>query len=357
MKRLLVSILIIALFSSYVYSQTKEDVQLIVVHPTVGNLKIIQNLIKKQIIEIPNLSILGIYHVDERYDYSESKEYISNNKQHQQIELKEITCPINQDVLYVMNPCTNTFDSLFNNSQGIIFLGGPDLPPPTYGQKTNLLTRIYDPYRHYFELSFLYHLLGGYQNESFENLLQQNPDYVILGICLGMQTMNVATGGTMIQDIPNQIYNHQFAEEILGSDKNKMHRNYNNHITIDDALFSGSFHNIIIKNKEVFPGITNDEPLVYSNHHQGIDQLGKDLSPFAFSTDQKVIEGIVHQKFRNVIGIQFHPEGTYLYNNDEKYKINPGDTVALSGLDILKNNDSYKFHIQFWENFSERFIK
>jgi hypothetical protein len=61
---------------------------------------------------------------------------------------------------------------------------------------------ITDPHRHYLELSFLFHLLGGFQDESFLPLLEERPEYPVLGICLGMQSMNVATGGDMIRIFP-----------------------------------------------------------------------------------------------------------------------------------------------------------
>ncbi len=55
-----------------------------------------------------------------------------------------------------------------------------------------------DPGRHFFEVSFLFHLLGGSRNESFKPLLDENPGYMVTGFCLGMQSMNVATGGILI---------------------------------------------------------------------------------------------------------------------------------------------------------------
>lgn len=43
-----------------------------------------------------------------------------------------------------------------------------------------------------------------------------------------MQTMNVATGGTLIQDIPSEIYKLQYVEDVLKLDPARLHRNYHN---------------------------------------------------------------------------------------------------------------------------------
>ena len=237
-----------------------------------------------------------------------------------------------------------------------MFFGGPDLPPSVYGEPMSLLTRVSDPYRHYFELSFLFHLLGGMQNPNFNALLKQNPDYVIYGICLGMQTINVAAGGTMIQDIPSEVYQHKTVEQVLNSAKTIQHRNYNKNIENDKALFSGSFHPIKILNPKQLINSEKVEmtPLVYSNHHQAIEKTGKNIQIIATSVDRKIIEAISHKKYPNVIGVQFHPEGIYLHNQQLQYKTDPNKTPK-SGKQILKENNSYQFHLDFWKTFSEKF--
>ncbi len=113
------------------------------------------------------------------------------------------------------------YRKIFEHSEGTVFFGGPDLPPEVYNEKTSLHTSIYDPYRHYFELSFLFHLLGGYQAEKFEPLLKEDPDYLIYGFCLGMQTMNVATGGTMMQRMifGSALTIHYFLQDLRCSGK------------------------------------------------------------------------------------------------------------------------------------------
>jgi putative glutamine amidotransferase len=205
------------------------------------------------------------------------------------------------------------------------------------------------------EASFLFHLLGGFQNNVFTPLLESNPNYIVYAICLGMQTMNIATGGTMIQDIPAEVYNLSFVEEVLASDNNAQHRNYNNNLYIDSTLFSGNFHEIKINNQLPIVGnySGNLSPLIYSNHHQAIEKLGEDLDVIATSMDGKIIEAISHKKYPNVLGIQFHPEGTYLHNPEIKYRKNPTDELK-SGKQILIGHRSYDFHLEYWKNFSDK---
>jgi len=234
-------------------------------------------------------------------------------------------------------------------------LGGPDIPPAIYNEETNLKTEILDPSRHYFEASFLFHLLGGNQNSGFKPFLESNPEYTVYGICLGMQTMNIATGGTMIQDIPSELYQYNSVEQILKSDVNVQHRNYNNNISIDEDLFPGSFHEIKINESQPIIGNEKIEisPLVYSNHHQAIEKLGKDFQIIATSVDGKIVEAISHKKFPNVLGIQFHPEGTFMYNTEVKFKKSNNDSL-VSGFEIVSKQGSHKFHIDIWKEFSRK---
>lgn len=350
MKKLLTTIL----FSIILFSSIAQENTLVFVHPTKYNLKLFTYLIDNEIVNINNLKIIGVYHEKEVYDYSESICFLENNS-YPYIELKKVSADIFPDQLYQENNCTNIYTDLFKNSKGVFFFGGPDLPPAIYGEKMGLTTQMTDPYRHYFEASFLFHLLGGSQNSEFTPLLDSNPYYTVYAICLGMQTMNIATGGIMIQDIPSEIYNLRFVEDVLALDKNNQHRNYNNNLVVDSTLFSGHFHEIIINNQKPITGdyTKNTTPLVYSNHHQAIDKLGKNLVSIATSSDGKIIEAVMHQKYPHVLGIQFHPEGTYLHNSEIKFRKNPEDE-SIAGKQILIDFNSYQFHLELWKTFSNK---
>ena len=331
-----------------------QENRIILMHPTAYNLTLFTYLVDQHIIDIDNLKITGVYHKKETYNYSESESFLVKND-YPYIELLEVTQEILPEELFQVNTCTSIFNYLFKSSKGIIFFGGPDLPPQIYGEQMSLLTQMTDPYRHFFEASFLFHLLGGSQNSTCTPLLEENPGYTVYTICLGMQTMNIATGGTMCQDIPSEIYGLNYVEEALQLENNKQHRNYYNNLSVDSTLFAGNFHRISIT--DYYP-LTKDynenlQPLVYSNHHQAIEDLGKNLEVIATSTDGKIVEAIKHKKYPNVLGIQFHPEGKYLHDPEIKYRKSPNDEL-ISGKQILSDNKSYEFHLQFWKTFSDK---
>ena len=98
------------------------------------------------------------------------------------------------------------------------------------------------------------------------------------------------------------------------------------------------------------------QPLVYSNHHQALEKIGKDLVPGATSQDGKIIESVHHLKYSNVLAVQFHPENYLLYTEEEKnYRQVLDDSISVSGREILAKDGSLDFHIAFWNYFSGLF--
>jgi len=333
---------------------------LVLTHPTVSNLQTFATLVEKGLVDLPDYRFVGVYYEKERYDFSKTEKFLDTaSTLPVDFALHRIEDTLSRDELFTNNSLTDDFKRIFDYSEGVIFFGGPDLPPSTYNEKTNLLTSIYDPHRHYFELSFLFHLLGGKQEADFERLLPQKPDFLIYGFCLGMQTMNVATGGTMIQDIPTQLYGLNFAEDVIKQDINKRHRNYHRVLSVDNKLLSGSFHQIHFLDDNFLKTFSKEQilPVVYSNHHQAIKTLGKGFEKIATSLDEKVPEAIQHKKFDNVKGIQFHPEAKFLYEKSSPFKLYPGDTIHTTGREMLEEGASMDFHIRFWEDFSKRLNK
>ncbi len=141
--------------------------------------------------------------------------------------LMEIIGELHAGDLYEANACTDLFEELFKKSEGALFLGGPDIPPAMYHEATHLPDQCYRSFQA-LPGSFISSstCLGGKQDSSWEPWLKSKDHYLISGICLGMQTMNVATGGTMIQDIPTEVYGVWTAEEILEMPPDQVHRNY-----------------------------------------------------------------------------------------------------------------------------------
>ncbi|PKP47104.1 MAG: hypothetical protein CVT95_06090 [Bacteroidetes bacterium HGW-Bacteroidetes-12] len=333
---------------------------IVLMHPTVKNIETFQKLTGDSIFPVSNgIKVLGIYHKKGSYNYDQSIEFIGDQgiTNIKLIGLNETLSPEN---IYMQNDASSTFKEIFENSKGIIFFGGPDIPPATYGESTGLLTEITDVHRHYLELSFLYHLLGGSQDSLFTPLLQANPDYNILGICLGMQSMNVATGGTMIQDIPTELYGCTTVEDIFRFEDNKRHRNYNTNYGLDDELIWGYFHQIkYVKNSllDSLNNFSNEFPNVWSSHHQAIETLGKGIVPIAWSMDGKIIEAVLHSDYPNVIGLQFHPEVPSIYDKDYGLPIEPFQTEKKSFIEMFPVEKGEDFHRAFWHFFGDKLKK
>lgn len=354
--------LVFSLQSGYIHAQSKsnsEKNRIILVNPGEFYLKSLVLLTEKGIIDIENIEYQAVFYSKSEVSYDKAEQYVKDNNINY-ISFLKVDGELTPKNIYEKNMCSDSFKNLFDNSDGIIFLGGWDIPPTTYNQKTNLHTQIRTPNRHYFELSFLYHLLGSNNNFKAKPLLASNTDYVVFGICLGMQSMSVATGGTMYQDIPSEVYGANFAEDVLALEKNQQHRSYWRNIDRDKALSSHSFHQIKIKDNSVFTKNfnleNNNTPYVCSSHHQAINKLGDGFDIVATSMDEKIIEAIQHKKYKNVLGVQFHPEFYYLHDADsKKFKLDSNDEKLRTEYEIINELGGYKFNLEYWRYFSNLF--
>lgn len=330
-----------------------EKKYLLLAHPTVQNLETILFLTDQGIFDIGDAGIVAVYHHDESYDFKQSIEFVKK-EQLKNIYFQEVKAHLEIPDMYMDNVCTDEFRTLFENSSGIIFFGGPDIFPEAYNEE-NLYSVVTDPYRHIFELSLLFHLLGGSQSPGFVPFLDENPDYLITGFCLGMQTMNVATGGSLIQDIPLQVYGAKTDEEIVALPKNNLHRNYWQNISSDDMLMGINFHKIRFNGGDFFRSRVNYHgcipPKVLSSHHQSVNKVGQGWKISAFSHDGKIIEGFYHEKYPNVFAVQFHPEVSSLYEDRELRKFLPDDKPRTYHQILGKQN--LRFHMKYWRFISE----
>ena len=156
--------------------------------------------------------------------------------------------------------------SLAPGCDGLLLLGGGDAAPALYGQEDHGSNPPdHDRDRDELELFALFRALN-------------KP---ILGICRGHQMINIALGGTLIQNLPDERHCHDKER-----DADRVHRVTTTHPLLAQ-LYGGSF-------------VSN------SAHHQALDRLGEGLSVTCVS-DDGVVEGIVHENGR-IIGVQFHPE-------------------------------------------------
>jgi putative glutamine amidotransferase len=335
----------------------QQEKHIILMHPTVNNIKTFEYLVSNKIFPLPNgYKAIGVYHSLEKFDYQYSQEYISKEGI-TNIMMVRIDGDLAPENLFKKNSCSEAYQKLFENSNGAIFFGGPDIPPTCYGEPTNLLTIITDPYRHYMELSFLFHMLGGSQDTTFAPLLKNRPDYPILGICLGMQSINVATGGTMYQDIPTELYSVTTLEDIFKLKQNQQHRNYNTNFGTDDEVTPDSYHQISIeKSSPLISYVANDtiHPFVLSSHHQSLEKLGRGIRVAAWSMDGKIVESITNVNFPNLLGVQFHPEVNDLYKPDEKIKAIPLKAAEKSYIDMYGGDKGENFQKAIWRKFAEK---
>lgn len=157
---------------------------------------------------------------------------------------------------------------------GLILPGGIDVDPNRYGENPIVACGEMDP--HWDELDLL----------AAGSALEQ--DLPLLAICRGAQVLNVALGGTLVQDIPSQIIN-----PIKHSQEAP--RWYATHeLAIEPASLLGQLWGVA-------------PTRVNSYHHQAINKVGKGLRIVASAPDG-VIEAVESTEHRFVLGVQWHPE-------------------------------------------------
>jgi len=335
-----------------------KDVRLAILYPSVGSIRDLVELGKKGLLTVENLLVIGVYHEKESTDYKASIEFVKNNNLNW-IKFHRLRAELNKDNLFQKNPLSAEFEEIFKKSDGIIFFGGADIPPQIYKQKTSLLTKIETTYRSFLELSLIFHLLGGFQDENFKALLESSPQFPVLGICLGAQSLNAGTGGTLIQDIWLEVYGKKYFEDVVSLEKENWHTNPLASLHPEERLISYNLHRIKIVEKSKFCSELGfkkeDTPYILSAHHQMAGELGKGIKIAATSLDGKVIEATEHEKYPNLLGIQFHPEFPILYDSEQKFRFTPEDKEEKSLLSILEDNSpSLKFHKKIWAWFGEK---
>ncbi|MCB8964751.1 MAG: gamma-glutamyl-gamma-aminobutyrate hydrolase family protein [Bacteroidales bacterium] len=324
----------------------------VIMHPTVNTIRTVMFLVDNDILELsPDTRFVGVFHSNESYDYRQSDEYIANRRLNN-FSLLPIVSPLDEGAIYRTNDCSILFEHIFRQSKAVLFFGGPDIPPACYGEATNLLTQITDPHRHYMELSFLFHLLGGSQDTVRKALLESNPRYPILGICLGMQSINVATGGSLTQDIPTEIYKLSTVDSVLALVPDMQHKNYYNSFAVDSGLLWGCFHRVnFIAQPFISLASRGAKPFVLSSHHQCIKRLGRDILVAGMSDDGMVIEAITHARFPNVMGVQFHPEPSFLYSPNDTIRVEPAQLPGFTYVSRYAADGGAYFHRNFWNYF------
>jgi putative glutamine amidotransferase len=115
----------------------------------------------------------------------------------------------------------------------------------------------------------------------------------LMGICYGMQALNVYRGGSLIQDIHSSLPNCIKHEQGFPAGR----PSHSIEVDVDSRL--GSLRSVIQ---------ANGQARVNSSHHQALGKIGEGLRPVAWATDGVIeaVEGIDQERF--VLGVQWHPE-------------------------------------------------
>lgn len=202
-------------------------------------------------------------------DYDENTDKLQINKAY--IDLVErngaipVILPFNEK-LEVLSEYADIFD-------GFIISGGADISPRFYGQDKNL------------ECGFSLNLRDELEYNLVKILYDKN--IPTLGICRGMQIMNVALGGTLHQDL-------KYKKNV------KIKHN-------QDKVHYDLVHKVKNENKTYFQKLFKEDFYVNSLHHQAIDKLSNKLTVGQISNDG-VIEGVYADGKRFFVGVQWHPE-------------------------------------------------
>jgi putative glutamine amidotransferase len=336
------------------------NVRLVIFNPETFNIRALVSLRRNGVIDIPNLTVVGVYHVRQAGNFADSRKYVEENKL-DWFKFHVVRAEIAEPALFRANACTPEFERIVARADGVIFFGGPDIPPSIYGEKTLLLTEISDPYLHRFESSAVFHLLGGSQDPKFKPLLEGRPGFPVLGICLGFQTLNVGTGGTLVQDIWTEVYKATTVEDVIALGPEQWHNNPYRLLFPLDRLYGYSFHSLQLGDNGLFVKALGfksaDHPRILSSHHQALEKMGRDLVAIASSRDGRIVEAVQHAKYPHVLGVQFHPEHPLLFDAEPRLRQKPGD-APTSYLAILESAPpSVEFNKAIWRWFAGRLVE
>ena len=166
-------------------------------------------------------------------------------------------------------------DELLDVLDGLILAGGADIDPASYGKSAHPETNGTWPQRDEFEVALARRAL--------------ERDIPLLGICRGMQLMNVARGGTLIQHLPDDV-GHTDHRRVKGS-------------------FDGADHDVRLAEGSLAARAAGEtDHATKSHHHQAVARLGEGLVETGWSTLDELPEAIEVPDRRFALGVQWHPE-------------------------------------------------
>jgi gamma-glutamyl-gamma-aminobutyrate hydrolase PuuD len=154
----------------------------------------------------------------------------------------------------------------------LVLAGGADLDPASYDAGRHSMTGPTYPERDAAELRLLRHTLDAGKP--------------VLGVCRGMQLLNVALGGGLAQHLP----------DVAG------------HLAHQPAPAQFGSSVVRVRPASRLAGIVGTELTVSCYHHQAIDGVGAGLVPAAWAASDETVEAIELTGDQFVLGVQWHPE-------------------------------------------------
>jgi putative glutamine amidotransferase len=169
--------------------------------------------------------------------------------------------------------------SCLSGMDGLLLAGGNDLDPMLFGESPSPALKQVDPLRDTFEIALI--------REAYQLRMP------MLAICRGLQTLNVALGGTLYQDLPSQYAVQDSTNSILHQQTEPSHE---------------PTHKVLLTLGSPLHAVFGKESLkVNSLHHQAIKRLAAPLSVAATAKDG-VVEAAYDAQMPFVWGVQWHPE-------------------------------------------------
>lgn len=167
----------------------------------------------------------------------------------------------------------NNISNLLDLCNGILISGGNDIHPVFFNEH---------PHK---DIGYVNSKVDQFQIELTKLALERKMNF--LGVCKGLQILNVACGGNLYQDL------------------SQIHKEGISHYQNCD--YNEIWHKVKFNNNSILYNLFGSEIWVNSYHHQAIKNLGENLKVTSTSSDG-VIEAVemVDEKF--VVGVQFHPE-------------------------------------------------
>jgi gamma-glutamyl-gamma-aminobutyrate hydrolase PuuD len=165
-------------------------------------------------------------------------------------------------------PSEDAVEETLDALDALVLSGGNDLEPSSYGAEPHPATRGTNPARDRGELALLQAAL--------------ERDLPVLAICRGVQVLNAARGGDLVQHLPDEV-GHEEHRAVVGE---------------------FSEHEVRIDPSSKLPAI---DGLVKSHHHQGIGRVGDGLREVAWA-DDGTVEGLEDPSRRFAVGVLWHPE-------------------------------------------------